>query len=56
MQVYLFILMTIVVIFSGIKFRNEMKTTENEDGTRNVFIRFLIIVILYVMFIIVLLL
>lgn len=53
MEIYIFILMTIAVIFSGLKFQKEIK--KNEDDTRNIFVRFLLMVILYVMFIIVLL-
>lgn len=51
MKIYIFILITIATIYSWFKYRKEMKIAESNEEIRHTFVRFMVMLILFLIFI-----
>ncbi len=51
MKIYIFILMTIALLFSWFKYRKEVKIAESNVEIRHALVRFIVMLILFIIFI-----
>jgi len=51
MKIYIFILMTIALLFSWFKYRKEVKIAESNAEIRHALVRFIVMLILFLIFI-----
>jgi|GEM_PF-2463171 len=51
MKIFIFILMTIATLFSWFKYRKEIKKAESNEEIRHALVRFMLMLILFLIFI-----
>ncbi|MGY3188016.1 heme/copper-type cytochrome/quinol oxidase subunit 2 [Lysinibacillus sp. TE18511] len=52
MKIFIFILITITTLFSWFKFRKEIKIAESNEEIRQAFVRFMLMLFLFLIFIV----
>ena len=52
MKIFIFILITITTLFSWFKYRKEIKIAESNEEIRHAFVRFMLMLFLFLIFIV----